>query len=84
MPESSGPEQEHADLAATSKQLRENIATAQKVLDLDAGAADSFHANVIALAEATQTAHDQLRVNVIRRDIENTRVCYFEHSTRAN
>lgn len=75
--ESVGPEQEHAELAAASKQLRASLATAQKVLDLDSGAADAFHANVIALAEATQTAHDQLRVNVVRRDIETTRVRPF-------
>lgn len=73
--ESVGPEQEHAELAAASKQLRDDLATAQKVLDLDSGAADAFHANVIALAEATQTAHDQLKVNVVRREIETTRVC---------
>lgn len=72
--ESVGPEQEHAELAAASKQLRASLATAQKVLDLDSGAADAFHANVIALAEATQAAQDQLRVNVVRRDIETTRV----------
>lgn len=72
--EHSGPEQEHAELAAASKQLQASLATVQKVLDLDSGAADAFHANVVALAEATQTAHDQLRVNVVRRDIEATRV----------
>lgn len=72
--ETSGPEQEHAELAAASKQLQASLATVQKVLDLDSGAADAFHANVVALAEATQTAHDQLRVNVVRRDIEATRV----------
>eukprot|EP00892_Ulva_mutabilis_P000415 jgi/Ulvmu1/10374/UM061_0057.1 len=71
--ESVGPEQAHAELAAASRQLRSDLATAQKVLDLDSGAADAFHANIIALSGATQTAHDQLKVNVVRRDIERTK-----------
>lgn len=73
---SSQPDQEYADLTNTAKQLSTDLQAARKQLEIDCAAAERFHADLRAHADATQQVHTQLRVNVVRREIETCRVCF--------